>query len=293
MPYNFEEKFKSYYNSFENELINYIKSLDIQISPTLKESIVYSILGGGKRLRPILGMATADLLGVDFNDVKYLFIALELIQAYSLVHDDLPAMDNDDYRRGKLSTHKKFGEAIGILAGDAMLNLAMETALLSVKIDNNYLDAMRLIFNYSGYNGMVYGQVLDLENENKPKSNQLTLHEIFMNKTVKMFKAPLLVSSICSNKKYYEQLNEYGENLGLAFQIQDDILDVEGSLETIGKTPQKDENSDKLTSIKIFGLEGAKIKANELFANAIKSIENLPNNNFLTDFVNKLNKRKY
>ena len=293
MPYNFEEKFKSYYNSFENELINYIKSLDTQIYPTLKESIVYSILGGGKRLRPILGMATADLLGVDFNDVKYLFIALELIQAYSLVHDDLPAMDNDDYRRGKLSTHKKFGEAIGILAGDAMLNLAMETALLSVKIDDNYLDALRLIFNYSGYNGMVYGQVLDLENENRPKSNQLTLHEIFINKTVKMFKAPLLVSSICANKKYYEQLNEYGENLGLAFQIQDDILDVEGSLETIGKTPQKDENSDKLTSIKIFGLEGAKIKANELFANAIKSIENLPNNNFLTDFANKLNKRKY
>lgn len=293
MPYNFDEKFNEYYVLFEKEISVYLNSLDAQISSTLKDAILYSVLGGGKRLRPILGMATAEALGVDFDKVKYLYIALELIQAYSLVHDDLPAMDDDDYRRGKLSTHKKFGEAMGVLAGDAMLNLAFETALKSSFVDQNYINSLKLIFNFSGYNGMVYGQVLDLENEKNPCYSEKMLHEIFTNKTVKMFKAPLLATSLIANGKYYNELNEYGDCLGLAFQIQDDILDVEGSLETIGKTPNKDQNSDKLTSVKIYGLQGAKLKAQELFEKSIKAIEKIDNNQFLIDFAIKLNKRKY
>ena len=293
MPYNFDEKFNEYFVAFEEEINEYLNSLDTQISSTLKDAILYSVLGGGKRIRPILGMATADLLGVEFNKVKHLFIALELIQAYSLVHDDLPAMDDDDYRRGKLSTHKKFGEAMGILAGDAMLNLAFETALKCPNIDQNYINALKIVFDFSGYNGMVYGQVLDLENEKNPCYTEQILNEIFNNKTVKMFKAPLLATSLIADGKCFNELNEYGECLGLAFQIQDDILDVEGSLETIGKTPNKDQNSDKLTSVKIYGLQGAKLKAQELFEKSIKAIENIDNNQFLIDFANKLNKRKY
>ena len=293
MSYNFDKKFNEYFVAFEKEISEYLNSLDTQISTTLKDAILYSVLGGAKRIRPILGMATADLLGVEFNKVKHLFIALELIQAYSLVHDDLPAMDDDDYRRGKLSTHKKFGEAMGILAGDAMLNLAFETALKRSSIDQNYINALKLVFDFSGYNGMVYGQVLDLENEKNPCYTEQILNEIFNNKTVKMFKAPLLATSLIADGKYFSELSEYGECLGLAFQIQDDILDVEGSLETIGKTPNKDQNSDKLTSVKIYGLQGAKLKAQELFEKSIKAIENIDNNQFLIDLANKLNKRKY
>lgn len=293
MPYNFDEKFNNYLGLFENGLNNFINSLEEQNSSTLKEAVSYSILGGGKRLRPILALATAEILGVDFDKVLPLCIALELIQSYSLVHDDLPAMDNDDYRRGKLSTHKKFGEAMGILAGDAMLNLAFESALNSSHIDQNYLEALRLVFCYSGYNGMVYGQVLDLENEKNSNLNEKTLRDIYINKTVKMFKAPLVAVSLIASKKHFDELNEYGECLGLAFQIQDDILDVEGSFETIGKTPNKDQNCDKFTSIKVLGIDGAKNLVKKLFENAINAIKRIDNNQFLIDFAKKLNKRKY
>ena len=293
MPYNFDLKFKEYYNKFETDLTSYIENLKEGITPSLKEAISYSMLNGGKRLRPILGLATADLLGLDYDNIKYYLIALELIQSYSLVHDDLPAMDDDDYRRGKLSTHKKFGEAMGILAGDAMLNLAVETCLKKSSFTINDANAMRIIFDFSGYKGMVYGQVLDLESEKSATKSEELLKEIYLNKTVKMFKAPLLAMSALANNKYYEELNNYGEALGLAFQIQDDVLDVEGSLETIGKTPNKDKDADKLTSVKIYGLEGAKELSKKLFEQAIESVKNIDNNEFLLEFAKKISKRKF
>ncbi|MBR2871424.1 MAG: polyprenyl synthetase family protein [Clostridia bacterium] len=293
MPFNIEQVYNQYFNKFEALLADYLNNLDQSISKTIQQAIEYSMTNGGKRVRAVLLLASADYLGVDFEQVKYFAIALELIQAYSLVHDDLPAMDNDDYRRGKLSTHKKFGEAVGILAGDALLNLAVETCLKKQSFSEKDVEAMKLIFDFSGYKGMVAGQVLDLQNEKNSNANQDVLYDIYLNKSVKMIMAPLLCASILSGHKYYSELKQYGMNLGFAFQIQDDIIDVEGNLEQIGKTPNKDVQVDKLTSIKVFGIDGAKSKAKEFFDKTLKSVENLKNNEFFIHFANMLNKRKY
>lgn len=292
MQNNVDIKYKEYFYQFETLLQDYLKNIEKSVSETIQQTIEYSMTNGGKRIRPVLGLATAELLGVDFDEIKYFLLALEFIQSYSLVHDDLPAMDNDDYRRGKLSTHKKFGEAFGILAGDALLNLAFETCLKKTTFNENDIDAMRLIFDFSGYKGMVAGQTLDLEQEKSKIYNETMLNNIYENKTVKMFKAPLLVASILAGKKYFNELSSFGNNLGMCFQIVDDIIDVEGSFELIGKTPNKDLLEDKLTSVKIFGLDGAKRLAESYYNNALISIINIEGNNFLVEFAKKIYLRK-
>lgn len=292
MSYNIKQKYNEYYNLFENYLNDFLNSLDNSTSKTIQEAINYSMVNGGKRVRAVLLLASADYLGIDLEDVKYYALALELIQSYSLVHDDLPCMDNDDYRRGKLSTHKKFGEAIGVLAGDALLNLAFETCLKKENINHNDIEAMRLIFDYSGYKGMVAGQVLDLQNENNSNPNEKVLFDVYYNKSVKMIVAPLLCASILANKKYYSELENYGTNLGFTFQIKDDIIDVEGDLSEIGKTPNKDLIEDKLTSVKVFGLQGAKITAQKYYNNTLDSVKNLNKNEFFVEFAKMLYDRK-
>lgn len=288
MNFNIKQKYNEYYNLFENYLNDFLNSLDKSISTTIQEAINYSMLNGGKRVRAVLLLATADYLGLDLEEVKYYALALELIQSYSLVHDDLPSMDNDDYRRGKLSTHKKFGEAIGVLCGDALLNLAFETCLKKDNITTNDVNAMRLIFDYAGYKGMVAGQVLDLQNENNANPNENILLDVYYNKSVKMIVAPLLCASILANNNFYSELENYGKNLGFTFQIKDDVIDVEGDLTQIGKTPNKDLEEDKLTSIKVYGLQGAKNKAEQYFNKTLESVANLPNNEFFVDFAKML-----
>ncbi len=288
MNFNIKQKYNEYYNLFESYLNDFLNSLDKSISTTIQEAINYSMLNGGKRVRAVLLLATADYLGLDLEEVKYYALALELIQSYSLVHDDLPSMDNDDYRRGKLSTHKKFGEAIGVLCGDALLNLAFETCLKKDNITKNDVNAMRLIFDYAGYKGMVAGQVLDLQNENNANPNENILLDVYYNKSVKMIVAPLLCASILANNKFYSELENYGKNLGFTFQIKDDVIDVEGDLTQIGKTPNKDLEEDKLTSIKVYGLQGAKNKAEQYFNKTLESVANLPNNEFFVDFAKML-----
>ncbi len=292
MNYNIKQKYNEYYNLFETYLNDFLNNLDKSSSETIQEAINYSMVNGGKRVRAVLLLATADYLGLDLEEVKYYALALELIQSYSLVHDDLPSMDNDDYRRGKLSTHKKFGEAIGVLAGDALLNLAFETCLKKENISNNDVKAMRLIFDYAGYKGMVAGQVLDLQNENNPNPNEKILLDVYHNKSVKMIVAPLLCASILANGKFYSELEIYGTNLGFTFQIKDDVIDVEGDLLQIGKTPNKDLEEDKLTSIKVYGLQGAKDKAEQYYNKTIDSVSNLSNNEFFIEFAKMLYNRK-
>lgn len=283
-------KYNEYLEYFNKKLDNYFVSLEKTVSGTILDSMQYAVKDGGKRIRPVLLLATAEILGLNRDDVIDFALAIEFIHSYSLVHDDLPAMDNDDFRRGKFSTHKKFGEAFGILAGDGLLNLAFETILS--KKDFNLLDAkaLKLLAEYSGASGMIYGQVLDLENEKAVDYSENKLKEIYYNKTSKLLTAPLLCASILSGGKYYDVLKEYGFNLGYMFQISDDILDVEGDLKTIGKTPNKDGN--KFSSIKIFGLDGAKKKVDECYKNCLDLLEKVPSCDFLVELTHYIYNRK-
>lgn len=277
---NYKEQYEVYFNLFENYLKEAFDSLNIDAPNVIKDAMKYAVLDGGKRIRPVLCLAAADMLGVSFDTVKEFAVALECVHSYSLVHDDLPAMDNDDYRRGKFSTHKKFGEANGILAGDALLNFAFEYCLS--RKDFNSLDAkaLKILGEFAGYSGMIAGQVLDLQYENEAP-NVDVLYNIYKNKTAKLIIAPLLISSQLSGGKYFDELYEYGYNLGVLFQIIDDIMDVECSLEDIGKTPNKDSASGKLTSISIFGLNGAKELAKKHYDTCMDIIKKIPNSEFL------------
>ncbi len=288
----FEQKYKKYLEFFNNNLTSILNSLDNCAPKSILEGMKYAVADGGKRVRPILCLATAEMLGLNLLEVANYSVAIEFIHSYSLVHDDLPAMDNDDFRRGKLSTHKKFGEANGILIGDALLNFAFELCLNSGFNNKNHIDAMKVIAEFAGYNGMIAGQVLDLENEKNSNPSEEILYSIYKNKTGKLLTAPLLVASCVANCKYYNQLEQFGYNLGALFQITDDLMDEEGSLAMIGKTPHKDKEADKLTSIKIFGLNGAKCRAKMHYEKCIEILKNIPNSEFLLEFTNKMYARK-
>lgn len=287
---NYAKQYDKYLNLFNAELDKCI--LSIKDKPSiLKEAMVYAISGGGKRIRPVLCYAVAEILGLDCSSVNEFAVAIELIHSYSLVHDDLPAMDNDDYRRGKLSTHKKFGEAYGILAGDALLNYAHEYCLSKKDFSIKDAKALRLLSEYAGYSGMIAGQVYDMQYEKKAIINEAQLYEVY-NKTYKLITAPLLIASILADNKYYEELKEFGFHLGSMFQIVDDIMDVEGDLALIGKTPHKDIEVDKLTSIKVFGLDGARKRAEYHYNSGKMILNKIQNSGFLSAFNDAMYIRK-
>ncbi|MGL6065334.1 MAG: polyprenyl synthetase family protein [Fusobacteriaceae bacterium] len=227
----------------------------------ISEGMRYSVLNGGKRIRPILLLAILELLEKDEKQGIPTAIAIELIHSYSLVHDDLPALDNDDYRRGELTTHKKFGEAEGILIGDSLLTYAF-----GVLVDeNNFLEPTQIIklvsltSKYSGINGMIGGQTVDIQSEGKEIDFE-TLKYIHENKTGKLLRLPIEAACIIgkADKKTEEILIKYAELLGLIFQIKDDILDVEGDFEKLGKPIGSDLKSKKSTYPLIFGMEKSK-----------------------------------
>ncbi|MBS7575988.1 MULTISPECIES: polyprenyl synthetase family protein [unclassified Enterococcus] len=226
----------------------------------LSESICYSIQAGGKRFRPILLVKILE--GLNFKittDVLKVGAALEMIHTSSLIHDDLPAMDNDDYRRGMLTNHKKFGEANAILAGDALL---LDPYQLLSTVDFKADIVVKLISalaKASGFRGMVGGQSIDINSENQTISYEL-LKELHAKKTGAMIVFPFIAAGIIAGvpEKTANQLQELGERIGLAFQIRDDIIDVTESFETLGKTPQKDIAENKATYVSLFGLEKAK-----------------------------------
>lgn len=257
------------------------------------ESIKYSILDAGKRIRPVLCYATNEMLGGANELVDHFALAIEMIHTYSLVHDDLPCMDNDDYRRGKLSTHKKFGENIGVLTGDALLNLAFETVLSKSQFTPDDALALSLLSKYSGAKGMIKGQVLDLINENNDNAGETELLEIYHNKTAKLISAPILLASILNGKKYFNQLSEFGYYLGVLFQLVDDVMDVESDFSLMGKSPNKDFEEGKLTSIKIYGLDKAKEMCNHYYDKCVSILKEIPKSDFLMELTRySLNRRK-
>ena len=243
----------------------------------LSEAMEYAVMNGGKRIRPILMYMICDLFEKNncksYDKIKEIAIALEFIHCYSLVHDDLPAMDNDDYRRGKLTVHKKYNEAIGVLVGDVLLTEAFGIIANSKSLGaKNKIEIISKLSEYAGFFGMVGGQFVDMESENK-KVEIDTLKYIHAHKTGKLLTAaielPMIALDIESEKR--EKMVEYSKLLGIAFQIKDDILDIEGNFEEIGKKSNDIEN-DKTTYPSIFGLEESKRLLQEYLEKAKKII---------------------
>jgi len=245
--------------------------------PVIFQSIRYSVFAGGKRIRPILCIAAAEAVGGLLEVVLPAACALELIHTYSLIHDDLPAMDNDEYRRGKLTNHRVFGEDIAILAGDALLTEAFH--ILSGKDLADRVPAARIltvineISEAAGYFGMVGGQVLDVESEGKTV-DLTALNHIHSRKTGAMIRAAVRGGAVLAgaDERRLQVLSEYGSSLGLAFQIADDILDVEGDRELMGKETGVDSVRRKATFPALVGLEASKKKARELVERALEAI---------------------
>lgn len=230
-----------------NQQLNEIYTENMALNKDLAKAMNYSLMAGGKRLRPILIMAAADALGVDGEKFLRLSTSIEFIHTYSLIHDDLPAMDNDDYRRGKLTNHKVFGEALAILAGDALLTMAFEIIATDKNVDaETKVKIITEMSKAAGAEGMVGGQVIDMQSENK-KIDIQTLKQMHAAKTGALFCAAIRSGAILAgaDEKQLANLTEYARQFGLAFQITDDILDVVGDEKTIGKPVGSDEKKDR------------------------------------------------
>ena len=280
----------------EENLLRELKETPM-LDEKLFQAMEYSLMSGGKRLRPVLLMAAADAVGTPGLDgEKFLSAAcaVEMIHCYSLIHDDLPAMDNSDYRRGKLTNHKVFGEAMAILAGDALLTLAFEVIARQKNVKYPVLlEVATELAKAAGASGMVGGQSIDLESEDK-KIDLATLRKMHMGKTGALFRASIRSGALlakASNKKL-DALTTYAENFGLAFQITDDILDVEGDEKTTGK-PHSDERNKKSTYVTLTSLEEAKKLADEAIQNAVDALKDFgAEADFLRDIVKYLIQRE-
>jgi geranylgeranyl diphosphate synthase type II len=242
---------------------------------TIHRAMRYSLFAGGKRIRPILCMEAARAVAGDPDGVAACACSLELIHTYSLIHDDLPALDNDDYRRGKLTNHKVFGDAMAILAGDSLLTLAFQVlAQLRVDGDRKSRLVAELATAAGTVGGMIGGQVADLEGEGKPPDSQL-LETIHRAKTGALLRASLRMGAIYAGAEaaQYAALSCYGEHVGLAFQIVDDILDIEESSEALGKTAGKDAQQHKITFPAVYGLADSRRMAEQECARAHAVLE--------------------
>jgi geranylgeranyl diphosphate synthase, type II len=262
---------------------------DYKHVPTgLRDAIEYSLLNGGKRLRPVLCLATAKSIGCRIEKVIPTACAIEFIHTYSLIHDDLPAIDNDDLRRGKASCHKKFGEDIAILTGDALFAESFNVILKYQKSSpGKKLEVLHEIISATGASGMVAGQVVDVSSTGKQITKK-DLEYMHLNKTSKLIVAAIRTSAIIcnANKNILNSLSIYGENIGLVFQITDDILDITSSAGTTGKTHGKDIEYSKNTFPSLWGMEKSKKIAKEKTEKAIDSIKDLDiDKNLLTDIA--------
>ncbi|MDU6206524.1 farnesyl diphosphate synthase [Veillonella sp.] len=260
----------------------------------LYESMNYSLMQGGKRIRPILSKAVLEMLHKDPADYKEFLCAMECIHTYSLVHDDLPAMDNDDYRRGNLTNHKVYGEGLAILAGDGLLTYAFQLMTANKKASaQDKLDAIQCVAIAAGPEGMVGGQAFDMLSEDKHISLE-ELKVLHRGKTGALFNASVELGLILGNADTITRtaLMEYANCLGLLFQITDDILDVTGTIEELGKTPGSDVRQHKSTYVSLLGLEGAKEQASSLGKQAHDALNSVSyDTSILAALINYLLKR--
>lgn len=284
----FKQALKERANQVETLLKQYMPKEE-GYQKTIIEAMNYSLNAGGKRLRPILAIEACSIVGGNIEDVIPFAVAIEMIHTYSLIHDDLPALDNDDLRRGKKTNHIVFGEDMAILAGDALLNYAFEV-MLSNSIDkkdpNKYLKAISEIAKTSGIYGMIGGQVVDIQSENKEISKE-KLDYIHNNKTAAIIVGCMRAGAIIGNatEEQLENITKYAKNIGLSFQIVDDILDIIGDESKLGKKVGSDIENNKSTYPSLIGLEESKKVAYELIEEAKNSIKLIDNN---AKFLNKL-----
>ncbi len=257
-----------------NQTLTQIMNINNMVSNTLFKAMKYSLFSGGKRIRPILTILVAEMVKGNLKVARKVGAVIELIHTYSLIHDDLPSMDNDDYRRGKLSNHKVYGPGIAILAGDGLLTYAFNILSRLDLPSKKLIKIIEVISNGAGVNGMVGGQVLDLEAERK-KLNLEELKKIHSNKTGALFKSSILAGAYCGQvlESEIEALIDYARYLGLTFQITDDILDVTGDKEKLGKETGSDEVGNKTTYISLLGLEQARVEAQKMAVEARKSLD--------------------
>lgn len=255
----------------------------------LVAAMKYSLNAGGKRVRFVLALAAAKVYGVGEEDIMPFALAVELIHTYSLIHDDLPALDNDDMRRGKPSNHKVFGEDFAVIAGDGLLNLAYEV-LLSACDTPFKVRAAAKIAELAGYRGMVGGQAYDLDSSGK--TGEEYLYKIQLGKTCALIAAPLVAAEILAGKSGQDML-EVGKNLGLIFQFGDDLLDVFGEKATVGKTLGKDKNENKLTALNVYGVEKTKQIMQDLCEKTVEKLKKIGSAEFLEEFAKSLLTRTY
>ena len=288
---NFKEELRTRTENAEKIIGKYLPE-ETGFQKTVLEAVNYSVTAGGKRLRPILLMETFRLFGGEGTLAEPFMAAIEMIHTYSLVHDDLPAMDNDEYRRGKKTTHAAYGEAMGILAGDALLNLAFETAAgaFDIETSRRTAKALQILSRKAGIYGMIGGQTVDVESEGQPLSKE-KLDFIYRLKTSALIEAAMMIGAVLAGAPEEETavIERTACDVGLAFQIQDDILDVTSTLETLGKPIHSDDKNNKTTYVTLEGLEKAKKDVEEISERALATLASLNRRNeFLEELIRML-----
>lgn len=288
---DFELKYEEYRRYFTEQLD--LRCAEISTVPeVLGESMKYSLQLGGKRIRPVLMYAVGEVLGIEKEKLTPFACALEFIHTYSLIHDDLPAMDNDDFRRGKPSNHMVFGEANAILAGDGLLNSAYSMLFAECFKGSEYISAAKFICDAAGIYGMIAGQSADIKHENDEVADEDTLDYIYENKTAKLLIAAVTVPCVLKSGAYYSELKQFGKKLGYLFQLTDDILDACGDFSELGKTTGKDEAENKLTAVKLYGLDNCKLRVDVVGDDCHRILEGIDGDvTFLHDVVNFVKSR--
>lgn len=279
---NLDKELKKYKLFIEEELKNLFNKDNLPQKIVI-QAMEYSLLAGGKRLRPTLLLKSCELFSGEVKKALPFALAMEMIHTYSLIHDDLPAMDDDDYRRGSLTNHKVYGEGIAILAGDGLLNYAYEIMLNSI-VENGYskkyIDAMRVIAAAAGIKGMIGGQVVDIISENKHIESEI-LDFIHLNKTSALIEASLVAGAIIGGANFEEinLIKDYGRLIGVSFQIRDDVLDIVGDQEILGKDIGSDIKKEKSTYVSTHGMEKSLKDLEDKRNNAVKIMEKFSNAN--------------
>lgn len=279
-------------NNIVNEINQRLKTiLNDYPKSKVKEAMLYSLQAGGKRIRPFIVLQVIRAYNQNYHDYIDIACALEMIHTYSLIHDDLPGMDNDDLRRGKPTCHKQFGEATAILAGDGLLNEAVNIILQTNLDDSLKLSLVSCLYTSSGINGMILGQEYDIENEGKKLSKE-TLDKIHHYKTGKLLSCAFQMGALIASPNDLEILKQIGYKIGLAFQIQDDILDVTSDAKTLGKNTGSDEANHKETYVTLLGIENSQKEVDLLFNEAQQLVYSLTlNHGLILEIIEKLWKR--
>ena len=296
---NFQDELKKRTEEIEKVLASYLPKEE-GFARTMAQAMNYSVKAGGKRLRPMMILETLRMFGGDEKLAYPFMAAMEMIHTHSLVHDDLPAIDNDDYRRGRLTTHKVYGEAMGVLSGVALLNYAYEVMFTAFDLGKDeksqarIIKALKIMSHKTGIYGMLGGQSVDVENDGKPMSREM-LDYIYENKTSALIQASMMTGAVLGGASPEEVsvIEKAAGNIGLAFQIQDDILDVTSTAEELGKPIHSDEKNHKTTYVTLMGLQDASRQVAKLSEEAVQLLEGMDKNNeFLFTLVRELVERR-